>query len=576
MNVVALFLVVTSLVSAGIWSPSPDQQNQKKQGEEVIVKNGHRVVVVEYEDQQGHNPNTKVSISADQDGRRKSSSAISNNDISTPSKVTRALDNAMENIKEAAASVLPNRGQGQGQGLSKSKTDEDGHHYSSPKELICDAYGKCKYKIANALETKKDILKETAHEAKETAHKVIEIKKDIDKGIAHEVKETAQKVGEAVEDAYDAVSERAHQEVGERAKEAAHKAKDTVGGAYGRAKDTVEDAYERAKGTISDTTHEVEERAKESVDKAMNTAKTAKEMGQTLSGDVQRNVSKLKTAPEHVKEKAKEAKETVEDASERAKETMEHAAYKVKAGAEDIKDVTDRRLNRVFKKGRDILYGVLRSMGSLFPAVDPLLSGLSLFGFATAYGMSMWITFASSYLLSRVLSPHQFGMVQSKIYKVYFAAMASTVGMALLGHLLNHWKKLTGRNVDALQNYNLLLAELMVLFNMLHLEPRSTKVMFEKLKLEKEEGRGREHVGAETSTEAERHSLTAEPSTTTPSEVPEGRECEVVQPQVDRLNEAHQRLNKLNSYSSILNILSLMALTWHLVYLAKRLQSSCC
>ncbi|KAL6176590.1 hypothetical protein ACLB2K_053223 [Fragaria x ananassa] len=572
MNAMALFLVATSLVRAGIWSPSPDQQNQKKQGEEVIVKDGHIVVVVEYEDQPGHNPNTKVSISPDHDGHLKGSSAIANNDVSTPSKVARALDNAMENIKEAAASVLPNRGQGHGQGLSKSKTDEVGHHYSGPKELICDAYGKCKHKIASALETKRDIVKGAAHEAKEAAHKVIDIHKDIVKGTAHEVKETAQKVGEAVEDAYDVVSEKA-QEVGERAKETAYKVKDTVGDAYGRAKDTVEDAYERAKETVSETTHEVGERAKESVEKAMNTAKTAKDMGKTLSGDVQRNASKLKTAPEHVKEKAKEAKETVEEAAEKAKETVEHAAGKVKTGVEDIKDTTDDgSLSRVFKKGGDML----RSMGALFQAVDPLFSGLSLFGFATAYGMSMWITFASSYVLSRVLSPYQFGMVQSKIYKVYFAAMANTVGMALLGHLLNPRRKLTGRNVDALQNYNLMLAELMVLFNMFYLEPKSTKVMFEKLKLEKEEGRGREHVGTRTRGEAEQQPLTAEPPTTTPSEVPEGRERVMVQPQVDKLNEAHQKLKKLNSYSSILNVLSLMALTWHLVYLAKQSQSPCC
>lgn len=444
MNVVALFLVVTSLVSAGMWSPSPDQQNQKQQGEEVIVKDGHRVVVVEYEDQQGHNPNTKVSISPEKNDHRESSSPISNKDV-----LTRALDNAMENIKEAAASVLPSSGEG------LFKSDAEVYRRSRPKELICDAYGKCKHKIASALETKKDFVKGTIHEAKEAAHKVIETEKDIVKGTAHEVKEVAQKVGEAVEDAYDAVSEKA-QEVGERVNETAHKAKDSVRDAYGRAKDTVEEK-----------THEVGERAKESVHKAMGTAKTAKEMGETLSVDVQRNASKLKAAPEQVEEKAKEAKETAEHAAEKVKETAEHAADKVKTGAE----VTNTWLSRAFKKGRDMLCGGLRCMASLSGAVDPFLSGLSLFGFATAYGMCMWITFASSYVLCGVLSPHQFGMVQSKIYKVYFPAMASSIGMALLGHLL-----MTGKNADAIQNYNLMLAELMVLFNMLYLEPRSTKV----------------------------------------------------------------------------------------------------
>lgn len=534
MNVVALFLVVTSLVSAGMWSPSPDQQNQKQQGEEVIVKDGHRVVVVEYEDQQGHNPNTKVSISPEKNDHRESSSAISNEDV-----LTRALDNAMENIKEAAASVLLNSGQG------LFKSDGEAYRRSRPKELICDAYGKCKHKIASTLETKKDFVKGTIHEAKEAAHKVIETEKDIVKGTAHEVKEVSQKVGEAVEEAYDALADKAH-EVGERANETAHKAKDSVRDAYGRAKDTVEEK-----------THEVGKRAKESVDKAIGTAKMAKEMGKTSIEDVQRNVSKLKTAPEEVEE---EAKETAEHEAEKVKKTAEHAADKVKTGAE----VTNKWLTRAFKKGRDMLCGGLRCMASLSGAVDPFLSGLSLFGFATAYGMCMWITFASSYVLCSVLSPHQFGMVQSKIYKVYFPAMASSIGMALLGHLL-----ITGKNADAIQNYNLMLAELMVLFNMLYLEPRSTKAMFERLKLEKEEGRGRQNVGTKPSTDAERQPPTDEPSTTTPSQVPERREHGAVQPQVDRLNKTCQRLKRLNSYSSILNIFSLMALSWHLVYLAK-------
>lgn len=93
------------------------------------------------------------------------------------------------------------------------------------------------------------------------------------------------------------------------------------------------------------------------------------------------------------------------------------------------------------------------------------------------------------------------------------------------------------------------------------------QAMFERLKLEKEEGRG--SVGIEPRTDAERQPLTDEPSTTTPSQVPERREHRAVQPQVDRLNKTNQRLKRLNSYSSILNIFSLIALSWHLVYLAK-------
>ncbi|PQM41980.1 uncharacterized protein Pyn_32068 [Prunus yedoensis var. nudiflora] len=249
MNFLAVFLVVSSLTSAGMWSPSPqnDNQNQqKKQGDhqrEVIVKNGHRVVVVEYYEH-GH-PITKVSISPEQDRQANKDSSISDNDVSSPSMVSRAFDKAMDNIKEAA-SALPNLGQGISNG--------EGH---SPKELICDAYGKCKHKIARDLEMKKKIVKGTVHGAKETAHKV----------------------GEAVGN-----------------------------------------VYEKAKETVSDKAHEVEETAKDSVGKAKRAAKTAREMGETLAGDIKSNASNLcedlASKAQEAKETAEHAAEKVKTGAE--------------------------------------------------------------------------------------------------------------------------------------------------------------------------------------------------------------------------------------------------------------------
>lgn len=57
-NLVALTLLMASFAGAGIFSPTP--QNDVAQ---TIVKDGHRVVVVEY-DQNG-NHNTKISITPD-------------------------------------------------------------------------------------------------------------------------------------------------------------------------------------------------------------------------------------------------------------------------------------------------------------------------------------------------------------------------------------------------------------------------------------------------------------------------------------------------------------------------------
>lgn len=80
--------------------------------------------------------------------------------------------------------------------------------------------------------------------------------------------------------------------------------------------------------------------------------------------------------------------------------------------------------------------------------------------------------------------------------------------------------------------------------------------MFERIKIEKEEGRGRSEDVS---------SRTKEPASTTADQ-------DAVRTRIIKLND---KLKKFNSYSSFLNILNLMSLTWHLVYLAQRLPHIC-
>lgn len=70
--------------------------------------------------------------------------------------------------------------------------------------------------------------------------------------------------------------------------------------------------------------------------------------------------------------------------------------------------------------------------------------------------------------------------------------------------------------------------------------------MFERMKAEKEDGRG--GGGGERTSEQE------------------------VRRKLEKLSE---RLSKLNTYSSWLNIMMLMSLTWHFVYLGQRLGATC-
>lgn len=99
--------------------------------------------------------------------------------------------------------------------------------------------------------------------------------------------------------------------------------------------------------------------------------------------------------------------------------------------------------------------------------------------------------------------------------------------------------------------------------------------MFERMKMEKEEGRGREELTAdEPSRVSEAQPVADATASTTTSTAPAARaEQEVVRSRMGRLND---RLKKLNSYSSFLNILTLMALNWHLVYLAQFLHLITC
>lgn len=114
------------------------------------------------------------------------------------------------------------------------------------------------------------------------------------------------------------------------------------------------------------------------------------------------------------------------------------------------------------------------------------------------------------------------------------------------------------------------------------------QAMFDRMKLEKEEGRGRDRVSAPTrvidtvvddstgpiptttttTTTTAAGGTTTAPASTAPARTPEDDAAKT------KLAKLDNRLKKLNSYSSLLNIMTLMGLTWHLVYLSQRLRAT--
>ncbi|KAL3503841.1 hypothetical protein ACH5RR_033682 [Cinchona calisaya] len=525
MNVVALCLVLTTLTTA-VWSPA--QQEAKIIKEDIIVKEGHRTVVVEYEKDDG---NTKVSISPQgaHEGLQKSSKNDENG----------KHDSTVEHAKE--------------------KLEDESGHKVTPRELICDAFGKCKHKIASAIGKTKDMVSEKVHEATDMVYEVEE-----------EAKET---VTDALGKVKDTVARKAS-EVSNKAKDTTDEASDKATEAKERVKNAASDIAKEAKQRVKDAASVVSDKAKEIVaEKANGVEKGVKETvdtAKTLQGDTKRNASmKIEATKAKASEKVKEAEENIGGVSEEIEERVQRAKEK---GKKDLEEIIGR--------GLEVAYDV---SGYFFsPESTASVMGIfQLLGLAIAYGMSFWVTFISSYILAGALPRQQFAILQSKIYTVYFKAMAYSVGTVLAGHLFSQRKTMSSGSGAMVQGFNLFASLLSVLFNLRYLEPRATKVMFERMKLEKEEGRGI----LETSTEEQSArvynsvgeslgaKVSSSPTTENPSSTPlEKPNDAAAKSEMVRLS---QTLKKLNSYSSFLNVLTLMALTWHLVHLGQGLHTLC-
>ncbi|KAI3767575.1 hypothetical protein L2E82_17799 [Cichorium intybus] len=498
MNILALGLVLTSLVTGAVWSPSPPPPRHDDHSE-VIVKEGHRVVVVEYEKEaDGH---TKVLISPHE------ASGVDSKDTSNASGEKEAVDEA------------------------------EGKH-SGPRELVCDAFGKCKHKIAQALGKTKDVVSETAHGISEKAHDMEEHAKEAASGAAGKAKDTVYGYEERAKEAVSGVFQKgqdigkAKDELSEKVSEKARGAEEKVRGhpvaqSLGEAKDTVAHGIGKAKQVAEDVVGIVKDGAVKAKD--FDVLDSPKRIGE----DIQRNVTgKVEEGAEHVKEQVKETAENVQKAGEKS-------------------------LGEILGKLKEVTYDVIWYMVSR-DKVDAVAGLIHMLGFSTAYGMCVWVTFVSSYILGRYLPRQQFGMVQSRIYPVYFKAMAYCVSAALLGHVASQKKQILSGLGEMFQGFSLLSGLLMVLTNMIWLEPRATKLMYERMKIEKEEGRG--IAGAAKEGIADEGSPTvARPSANVVAE----------RQDVLRLNE---KLKRLNTYSSAFNVLTLVALTWHMAYMGQRLQ----
>ncbi|KAJ7520709.1 hypothetical protein O6H91_19G018900 [Diphasiastrum complanatum] len=179
--------------------------------------------------------------------------------------------------------------------------------------------------------------------------------------------------------------------------------------------------------------------------------------------------------------------------------------------------------------------------------IRPILRLTHLFCFASTFGMSLWVSFVSGAILSQCTSTReQYGYLQSRIFPLYFRIAAFGEAILLATHAVLHPWSSAGTS-EQWQFQILFCSLFMTVLNVYILEPLSTKVMFERLKMEKEEGISREDILASGD-------LTNLDYLT---------KCQ--------MRAVNSKLSRVQDFSSMANLVSLGCLTWHLLHLQSHL-----
>lgn len=143
-------------------------------------------------------------------------------------------------------------------------------------------------------------------------------------------------------------------------------------------------------------------------------------------------------------------------------------------------------LRRLYRKRVYSLH--VTSFGSLLN-----LNGLYIVGYGWLFGMSLWISFFGGVIAFKTLPRHQFGALQHKTFPVYFAISIALSSTLLTLWTFSHPDILTHitqyRRADVAQAYALATVALSQGFNFFIIGPMTSKVMFQRHRLEKEEGK---------------------------------------------------------------------------------------
>lgn len=569
MNIVALGFLLSSLVTAVVWSPEEPQKHQSmgvatfKPGEEkpkeVLMREGRRVIVLEYEKEE---PVESAVGTANQYAK------------TTGEKVQDAGDEALHLIKTGA-----------------DKT----------KDTVKATAGKAKDAASsglNAAGTVKDraeeAVKDQAHDTYDKTGQVYESAKD-------KVSQTLGSLKDAGVGVKEAVS--SHLPDGREGNpEDSRDAKTSSVGVGETSEHMTGDIYGSAEGKISDVGEKIKEEGEQALKTAGETYDSTKESIKRAGDYVQRTVEDAKEklrVKEHEEEQQAGLKSNVGEAD---------ILYKFRQAVDEVYRLSPELLEAAGKLEKQVLpllstrdpkdgarvrtanlvkdsvanfttatvesskgyYNLVLSRFCRWASKETLMTGLRLVHllvFATVYGSSIWVNFIGGHVLARAIPRQQFGFLQSKLYPVYFSTVACGLAICLLAHSAVHpWR--SSAKAQRWADCNLIFSLLLTLANMLYFEPLATKTLFERLRMEKEEGRGRDlgdmNINADN--------LSLNTATTTHDIHLRSGSCLVGDDVNCKLAEVNKKLEVFHWYSSALNMLCLASLTWHLAYLSSYLK----
>jgi len=158
--------------------------------------------------------------------------------------------------------------------------------------------------------------------------------------------------------------------------------------------------------------------------------------------------------------------------------------------------------------------------------------GLYTVAYGFVYGMSVWVTFFGGIIAFKTLPRQQFGNLQHRTFPIYFS-----ISMGLTSALLGVWtwthpdvftQLARPRVADVAQAYTLATTILTQAANLFIVGPMTSRTMFQRHRLEKEEGKSYNDAGVS-----------------------------------DKMKALNKTFGALHGVSSLLNLTSVLALAFH-------------